>query len=261
MHLARHLGARGKLAQNIRRGLARRAHHIGREALELHIVFLDQRGQRLGVEPLHLAERVARFRSAGVRDDRLQVGLERLPGLQRHDAFAGAVRLVEAGAGVDRRDAIEPERDVGAGADELGGVEHAGLQRGEDFAGRRRLRRRAEPAIDLAAEAERADLQAAHVVERFDLAAEPAAHAHAGVAAHERLDAERRVELVPQRLPAAGLDPGDVLVRRQPERHGGEDRRGRHLALPEERRRVADFGDAAADRVEHLEGGHDFARG
>ena len=69
--------------------------------------------------------------------------------LQRHDAFAGAVRLVEAGAVIDRRDAIEAERDVGAGADEFGGVEHAGLQAGEDLAGRRRLRRRAEPAIAL----------------------------------------------------------------------------------------------------------------
>ena len=90
-------------------------------------------------------------------------------------------------------------------------VEHAGLQAGEDFARRRRLRRRAEPAIDLAAEPERADLQAAQVVEALDLAAEPAAHADAGIAAHERLDAERRVKLVPQRLPAAGVDPGDVL--------------------------------------------------
>jgi hypothetical protein len=115
-------------------------------------------------------------------------------------------------------------------------------------------------AIHLAAEPERTDFQAFHVVETLDLAAEPAAHADAGIAAHERLCAERLVELVPQRLPAARLDPGDVLVRRQPEWHGGEEVRGRHLALPEERRGVADLGDAAADRVEHLEGRHDLAR-
>ena len=112
---------------------SRGAHHIGREALELHVMLLDQRGERLGVEPLHFREREARFRRGGMRDDRLEVRLERLPGLERHDAFAGAVRLVEAGAHVRRRNPIEPERDVGAGADELGRVEHAGLQAGQDF--------------------------------------------------------------------------------------------------------------------------------
>jgi hypothetical protein len=133
------------------------------------------------------------------------------------------------------------------------------LQADEDFAGRCRLRRRAEPAIDFAAEAERAHLQALHVLERPDLAAEPAAHADAGIAAHEGFCAERSVELIPQRLSAAGLDPGDVLVRRQPERHGGEIGRRRLLALPVERGRVTDLGDAAADRIEHLEGRHDLA--
>ena len=78
---------------------------------------------------------------------------------------------------------------------------------------------------------------------------------------HERLHAERRVELVPQRLPAAGIDPGDVLARRQAERHGGEEGGGRLLALPVERGGVAHLGDAGADRVEHLESRHDFARG
>ena len=67
--------------------------------------------------------------------------------------------LLKPGIVVERRHAIEPERDVGAGADEFGGVDHAGLQAGEDFRRRRGLRRRAEPPIDLAAEPERADLQ------------------------------------------------------------------------------------------------------
>ena len=140
-------------------------------------------------------------------------------------------------------------------------VEHAGLQAGEDFGRRRGLRRRAEPAIDFAAEAERADFQALRSARAFELAAEPAAHADAGIAAHERLHAERRVELVPQRLSAAGIDPGDMLVRRQPERHRGEEGRRRLLALPVERRGVAHLGDAGADRVEHLESRHHLARG
>src|SRR5262249_57287435 len=122
---------------------------------------------------------------------------------------------------------------------DLGAVEPPGRQAHENLAGRRGLGRRAEPAEHLAAEAERADLQALHVVERVDLAAEPAAHADAGIAAHERLHAEARVYVVPQRLAAAGLDPGDVLARREPERHGRVVGGGRLLALPAERRRVA----------------------
>jgi hypothetical protein len=51
-----------------------------------------------------------------------------------------------------------------------------------------------------------------------------------------------------------------VLGGRQPERHGGEEGRRRHLALPVERSAVADIGDAVADRAQHLEGRHHFAR-
>jgi hypothetical protein len=46
---------------------------------------------------------------------------------------AGAVGLVEARRVVEIRHAIKPERDVGAGPDEFGGVEQAGLQAGEHF--------------------------------------------------------------------------------------------------------------------------------
>ena len=147
------------------------------------------------------------------------------------------------------------------GPDEFRAVDHARLQAREDLGRRRGLRRGAEPAEHLAAEAEHAHLEAAQVGEALDVAAEPAAHAHAGIAAHERLRAERRIELVPQRLTAAGLDPRDMLVRREPERHRGVERRRRLLALPVERGGVAHVGDAGADRVEHLERRHHLARG
>src|SRR4029079_16664114 len=110
------------------------------------------------------------------------------------------------------------------------------------------LRRGAKTAVDLAAEAKRAQLQAAHVGEAFDFAPEPAAHAYAGIAAHEGLHAERRVKLVPQCLSAAGIDPGDMLVRRQAKRHGGEESRGRPLALPVERGGCDETGDTHADQ-------------
>src|SRR5258708_1203583 len=61
--------------------------------------------------------------------------------------------LLKPAALVIRRDPIEAERDVGAGTDEFGGIEHAGLQAREDLARRRRLRRSSQPAIDLALQA------------------------------------------------------------------------------------------------------------
>ena len=126
---------------------------------EPDFVFVHQHFERLGVETLHLGERVVCFRSASMRDDGLEVVGERVPDFQRDDAFAGAVRLVEAGIIVKRRDAIEAERDVGARADEFGAVDHAGLQAHQDFRGRRGLRRGAEPAVDFAAEPECAQFE------------------------------------------------------------------------------------------------------
>ena len=52
-----------------------------------------------------------------------------------------------------------------------------------------------------------------------------------------------------------------MLVRNEPERHRGEERRGRLLALPVERGGVAHLGDAGADGVEHFERRHHFAGG
>ncbi len=115
----------------------------------------------------------------------------------------------------------------------------AGLQAGEDLAGRRRLRQ---------------SRRAGDRLRRRDRASGSSAPS-----ASSRLLISRRnqppmqtpvlppmngftpngcVEFVPQRLTAAGIDPGDMLVRRQPERHRGVERRRRLLALPEERRGV-----------------------
>ena len=79
--------------------------------------------ERLRIEPLHLGKRKGGLRGAGVLDDGLELGIERLPCLERDDAFAGAVRLVEARRVIERRHPVEPERDVGAGADEFGAVD------------------------------------------------------------------------------------------------------------------------------------------
>src|SRR3979490_2151877 len=123
-----------------------------------------------------------------MREDCLEVAGEALPDLEIDEAFAGAVGLVEARAVIERRHAVEPERDVGTRADEFGAVEHARLQAGEDPPRGLGLRRRAEPAIHFAPQPERADLEALEVVQTLELAPEPAAHADPGIAAHERLD-------------------------------------------------------------------------
>src|SRR4029077_20832034 len=180
VHLARLVALGGKFTQHVARRRARRGDEIGRKGAQLRVVARLERRQRFDVEALHLGQREGGFRGAGVFDDRFHFVVERFPRFQGDDAFAGAVRLVEAGAVIERREAVKAERDVGAGADEFGAVDDAGLQRHQNFAGRCRLWDGAEPAINFAAEAERTDFQTLHVVAALELAAEPAAHAHPG---------------------------------------------------------------------------------
>ena len=65
----------------------------------------------------------------------LHLGIEAVPRLERKNAFAGAVRLVEAGRIVERCHAVEPERDVGARPDKFGAIDQTRLHAGEDLAG------------------------------------------------------------------------------------------------------------------------------
>ena len=154
VHLSGDGVAFSHLAQHVASLLARGGNQVGWECAELDAVLkVVERSQRVSVEFLHFGEREIRFRRAGVRDDGLKFGRQRLPDFQRDDAFARAVRLVEAGIIIKRRGAVESERDVGARPDEFRAVDDAGLQAGENFARRRGLRRGAEPAIDFAAEA------------------------------------------------------------------------------------------------------------
>ncbi len=69
-----------------------------------------------------------------------------------------------------------------------------------------------------------------------DLLAEPAAHLTPVLPARKPRDPDGAIELVPQRLAAAELDPGEMLDRAQAERHGGEDRRRPAACLANRRR-------------------------
>jgi hypothetical protein len=87
------------------------------------------------------------------------------------------------------------------------------------------------------------------------------AAADTGIAARERLRTEGRVELVPQCLASAGIDPGDMLRRRETEWHRRIEHRRRLLALPVECGRVTHLSNSGPDRIEHFESRHDLARG
>ena len=90
--------------------------------------------------------------------------------------------LPEARIVVVRRDLVEAELLVVVGADPLGGVDRAALQRRIDVAARDLLRHEAELLQHLAGKAADAHLQALQVGDGLDLLAEPAAHLRAGVA-------------------------------------------------------------------------------
>ena len=146
-----------KFGENLARFLASGGNHVAGERAQLDAMLAGERDKRFGVEALHFREREIRFDRGRVRDDCPGFGVERLPKLQRDDAFPGAVRLVESGPVVKRRDAIETERNVGAGPDKFRAVDDAGLQTCQHFRGRSRLRGCAHPAEDFAAEPERAE--------------------------------------------------------------------------------------------------------
>jgi len=102
--------------------------------------------------------------------------------------------------------------------------------------------------------------QAAEILQGTDRSAEPAAHGRAGVAGQKRADAERRIQFLPQRLPAAVFQPGLMFNRRQAIGRGGEQRSRRHLSGPEQRCRVRHFGGAVLHRVEDRKRRYQFAR-
>src|SRR5690242_21498990 len=106
---------------------ARGLDHVGRERLEFDAIALDQGVERFDVQPFHFVERERGLRGAGVRDDRLLLGIEAVPQLQRNDAFTRTVRLVEAGRVIEIGEAIETERYVRSRTDELGTIDQARL--------------------------------------------------------------------------------------------------------------------------------------
>src|SRR5262249_22803377 len=114
-------------------------------------------------------------------------------------------------------DLDEAELLVVVGADPFGGVDGALLERREDVAGGKLLRHDAELAQNAPGKTADAELQAFHVVEAFDLLAEPAAHLARRVAGRHA-PAVIGLEEVVEQLHAAALElPGLLLTGVEPE--------------------------------------------
>ncbi len=156
--------------------------------------------------------------------------------------------------------AVQAELAVEIGADELGGVDHAALQRRENLAGRQQPHVDAELLIDAPGETRDAHLQALEVVDLLDRLLEPAGHLHAGVAAQERHQIEAVIDLAPQLEPAAVVHPAVEALEVQAERHRGEILAGEDLAGPEIGVGVVHLDGAGGHGVEALGGRDQFAR-
>jgi hypothetical protein len=141
------------------------------------------------------------------------VGLRQgVPLLDVDHGVDGRAAFPPAGIVVERRHLVEAELLVVIGADPLGGVDRALLQRRIDVAAGDLLRHDAELGEHLAGDAGDAHLQALQVGDGLDLLAEPAAHLGARVAGRHRVDVVLLVELV-EELVAAALEQPGVLLR------------------------------------------------
>jgi hypothetical protein len=158
-------------------------------------------------------------------------------------------------------DLVKTELLVVVRPDPFGGVERAAFERGINVAAGERLRHHAEARQDLAAEAGDAHLEALQVGDGFELAAEPAAHLHPGVAAGEHHHAMLGVEIAHQLAPAAGVHPGDLLARVQAEGHRGLEGEGHVLADVVVAGGLAAFDRALADGIHDLQARDDLAAG
>jgi len=198
-----HLAVFGEFGDHLGGVLLGLGEDVVGQATQLHPVFVDQGLEGIvvarGVLVQHIGIDVA-HRGA---QDRLQVGGQRGVGLLVDDRLEHHGRLVPARIVVVVGRLMQAEGQVVVGADPLGGVDGAGLQRGEDLAAGHVDDGHAHALHHLAAQARHAHLQAVQVIDGVDLLVVPAAHLHAGGAGDQHIDAEVVIQLVPQLQAAA----------------------------------------------------------
>ena len=223
-------------------------------------MLFHQRLERRGVAGGELVEHVLVAGSAGRFQNRPQVARQACPSFGVDDGFQRRVRLMPPRVVVELGDFLQAEGDVVVRPDPLRGIDHASLQRREDFRPRQRNRRTPRALKDLPAETRNAHFQAFHIGNGVDLLVEPPRHLRTGVPSRERHDAERRIEFPPQFQPAPVVQPPVRFLRVHPERHGGKHRRHRHLPPPVVRRPMPHLRRPLRNRVENLERRHELAR-
>ena len=130
-----------------------------------------------------------------------------------------------------------------------------------NLATRNLLRRHAELGHHRTGKATDAHLKTTQVGGRLDLAAEPATHLAAGVAARQRVDVELLVERIHQLHAAALVHPGILHARIETERHSGAEGEGRILAEIVVRRSLRHLDGALLHSVGGGERRHDLVRG
>src|SRR5262249_49091351 len=153
----------------------------------------------------------------------------------------------------------EPELLVIIGANPLGGVDSALLQRRVNVASSDLLRYAAKLLDRQAGKSADAEFEALEVGDFLDLLAEPSAHLAARIGRRQRVDVELLAELVEQPNAVAVIKPGILLPRIEPERDRAEQREGRVLAKIIVCARMARLDGTVAHRIQGLQAGNDFA--
>ena len=156
---------------------------------------------------------------------------------------------------------VEAELLVVIGADELGRIDGAALERRIDVAGRDLLRHGAEPREHLPAHAADAEFQAFQVVDGLDILAEPAAHLRAGVAGRNAVGVEFPERGVDEFLAAGKIPPRLLVAGVEAERQAGAEAERRVLAEVEIGGRMRALDRTAGHRVQGLQAGHQLAGG
>src|SRR5262249_22136931 len=98
------------------------------------------------------------------------------------------------------------------------------------------------------------------IVRVVDLLREPAAHLHASIRGHQRLDTELGIDLVPQLLAAAEVNPRAQLVGGHAVRPRGEEIQPLRLAAEVTFVALIDICDAGRNSIESLQSSHKTAR-
>ena len=223
-----------------------------RKRAQLDAMLVDQGVQGLGVAEGKFADHGQVGGLGGFVDHRLEVIGQRIPGIQVDRAFQHRAGFIPGRGVVVVSHLMQTKGQIIVGPHPVGGIEHAGLQGGEDLATRNGQGGHADPGHRLAGEPWQTQLEALHILERVDFLLEPASHLGAGVTHRERLEVVVGVELVPQLLAAAVVQPGVGLGGGHAEGHGGKELRSRDLAPPVVGSGVAHLGGSLGHGVKDL---------